>query len=308
MFLALTLACVTDFSLEPIAAKNLGDDTGAPLTEDTGWDTAPADTEPPTSEREEEDLDLEKEEEIPPAPFDDCTETSDLVYLIDRGGERLWLFDPDTLSFEVLGALDCDTWSATPGSMGVSRSGEAFVRYSDESLHVVSLDDLSCEQADFQAPGSFGSFGMGYATDDADTWVDALYVADSSRLGRLDADGWSLDVLGPMPSQSELTGNSAGELWAFLPLESPARLSQRDKETGAEVSRINLSGFPSVRDIDTFAFAYWGDAFWVFVRTYGMGSSTDVYRVGASGRMEMVLEDIGFDVVGAGVSTCAPSE
>ena len=69
-----------------------------------------------------------------------------------------------------------------------------------------------------------------------------------------------------------------------------------------------FQGFPDVGDIDTFAFAAWGGEFWLFVRTYGMGSSTDVYRVTADGTLSRVLEDVGFDVVGAGVSTCAPSD
>ena len=39
-----------------------------------------------------------------------------------------------------------------------------------------------------------------------------------------------------------------------------------------------------------------------------MGSTTDVYRVDASGKLSVALEDIGFEIVGAGVSTCAPTE
>ena len=49
-------------------------------------------------------------------------------------------------------------------------------------------------------------------------------------------------------------------------------------------------------------------ALFVFVRVYGMGESTAVYRVdSASGRMERVVEGLGINVVGAGVSTCAPT-
>jgi hypothetical protein len=39
-----------------------------------------------------------------------------------------------------------------------------------------------------------------------------------------------------------------------------------------------------------------------------MGESTNVYQVDPSGTMTMVLEGVGFDVVGAGSSTCAPTE
>jgi hypothetical protein len=38
-----------------------------------------------------------------------------------------------------------------------------------------------------------------------------------------------------------------------------------------------------------------------------MGESTDVYEVNAAGDMTKILNDVGFDVVGAGVSTCAPT-
>jgi hypothetical protein len=39
-----------------------------------------------------------------------------------------------------------------------------------------------------------------------------------------------------------------------------------------------------------------------------MGSSTDVYQVTLDGEMTMVWQNIGINVVGAGVSTCAPTE
>ena len=192
--------------------------------------------------------------------------------------------------------------------MAVSRSGLAYVRYSDDSLYEIDLATLSCRPTDYRSPSGFDSFGMGYATDDADTWQDQLYIADKDQVGLLNTATWQLTMVGSMPSQAELTGNSAGELWAFLPLESPPALARLEKSSGAEEERLRMMGFPDVGDIDTFAFAAWGGEFWLFVRTYGMGSSTDVYRVTADGTLSRVLEDVGFDVVGAGVSTCAPSE
>ena len=38
-----------------------------------------------------------------------------------------------------------------------------------------------------------------------------------------------------------------------------------------------------------------------------MGQTTDVYRVTATGSLTLVVPDSGMDVVGAGVSTCAPT-
>jgi hypothetical protein len=312
----LTTACATDWSLTELQENNadseddytfLDDGVRDQPESDDETDDDPGEEDQDTDEDDPEEF-AEEEDDTPDEeepPEDDCTETSDLIYVIDRGQERLMLFDPGTSDFTTLGELDCPSWG-TPASMAVSRTGFVYVRYSDDVVYEVDLVDLSCESTTLSVPTGFGSFGMGYATDDGDTWRDQLYVADADSLGRVSNSSWSLSLIGSMPSQSELTGNAAGELWAFLPLESPPALAQMDKDSGGVLDRINLSGFPNLGDIDTFAFAAWDGNFWLFVRTYGMGSSTDVYRVGDDGRLTTVRSDVGFDVVGAGVSTCAP--
>jgi hypothetical protein len=123
----------------------------------------------------------------------------------------------------------------------------------------------------------------------------------------VDTGTWSVTNIGSMPSQSELTGNADGELWAILPLETPAKLVQLHTDDGRVLDTINLSGLPSLMEIDTFAFATWGGDFFVFIRTAGMGHSTDVYQVSPEGSMSRVISDSGLNVVGAGVSTCAPA-
>lgn len=316
----LLLACSSDFSLEKVTADNGPGDTADTAAEEPAPDSAePAET----GDRAEDsagDLDSGSEEEptdsaedpgeettSDPAPEDDCEDTSDLIYVISRDDSQLYLFDPSALHFEALGRLRCDS-SATPGSMAVSRDGQVFVRYSDDTVYAVDLSTFSCTRTSYsdRATG-FGSFGMGYATDSTGTWRDQLYVANEDQLARLETGSWSLEDLGAMPSQSELTGNADGELWAFLPLETPAALVQLDKDDAHRLTTIRLPGFPDAGDIDTFAFAGWSGDFYLFVRVYGMGESTDVYKVTSEGDMEKVLDDVGFDVVGAGVSTCAPA-
>ena len=305
--------CATDWSITDLSDPNaeadddpgfLADRPEPPADEphDGDGDDGHTDAEPDPDPEPDPEPEPEPDD---PAPADDCADTSDLVYVIDRGLERLMLYDPATTRFEVLGELDCPSGS-TPASMAVSREGFAYVRYSDNVVYEVDLTDLGCVETDLGVPGGFGSFGMGYATDDAGTWRDRMYVADADTLGRVDSASWSVQRVGTMPSQSELTGNAQGELWAFLPLERTPALVQLDTDSGAELDRISLSGFPDLGDLDAFAFASWGGEFTIFVRTYGMGHSTDVYQVGADGRLERTLQDVGFDVVGAGVSTCAP--
>lgn len=288
--LLLLTACAPDYMLSH---------TSTTLETDPGPTTMPTQPAEPTNPQEPTVPD-----ELPPE--DDCDHTSDLIYVIDRSDEGLYLFDPATGQFEFQFELACTMWGS-PGSMGVARDGFAYVRYSDNTIYAVDLQSGSCSPTTY-AGASFGAFGMGFATDDGDTWRDRLYVANYGELAELDTAGWGLSSLGGMPSQSELTGNADGELWAFLPLESPAILAQIDKDTGSLLTRMDLPGFANPFDIDAFAFATWGGDFYLFVRLFGMGSTTDVYKVDGSGNLTLFAADTGMDVVGAGVSTCAPTE
>jgi len=152
------------------------------------------------------------------------------------------------------------------------------------------------------------TYGMGFATNSDNTWRDKLYIADENSVAEVDINTWEFEMLGQVSSQSEMTGNNAGELWAFMPLESPAAIVQLNKDTGQEEDRVLVAGMPSLGNIDTFAFATWGGDFWVFIREYGMGTSTDVYQISMNGQMNKVRSDVGYNIVGAGVSTCAPDE
>lgn len=318
MILFLALACSdSDFGLSQVK-----DDHGVPDGQDTA---APADTsgdDLDTGTPPEDTGSVPTEDSAPstdtggdvpatdtgddPPPADDCTETDDLVYVISRDDGTLYTFDPAGLAFTSLGRVNCGT-SQTPGSMSVSRDGVAYVRYADNSLYALDLATMTCSRTAYADRSGFDSFGMGYSTDSADTWREQLYVANEDTLATLDPSTGALATIGRMPSQSELTGDADGELWAMLPLESPAEIVQVDKSSGSTLSSIRLPSFPDPGDIDTFAFATWSGDFYVFVREYGMGMTTDVYKVTSAGTMTKVLSDVGFDVVGAGTSTCAPS-
>lgn len=316
MILLLSLAC-SDFGLSQMKEPHgMPDeqDTAAPLdtsAEDLDTGTPPEDTGAVPSADSEPAADTGGD--VPatdtgddPPPADDCAETDALVYVISRDDGTLYTFDPAALSFTSLGRVNCGT-SQTPGSMSVSRDGVAYVRYADNSLYGLDLATMTCSRTAYSDRSGFDSFGMGYSTDSADTWREQLFVANADTLGTLDTSTGVITTVGRMSSQSELTGDADGELWAMLPLESPAEIVQLDKSTGSTLSSIRLPSFPDPGDIDAFAFATWSGDFYVFVREYGMGSSTDVYKVTSAGTMTKVLTDVGFDVVGAGTSTCAPS-
>lgn len=258
---------------------------------------------PGTEDTEEPDIDEPVNED--PAPEDDCEDTSDLIYMVDRDRKSLHLFDPSTGGITDLGVLDCSIWG-TPTSMGVSRDGVGYVRYNTDDVYMFDVETMHCEETSYYE--SFGAFGMGYATQEKDTWRDDLYLANKKTLARANTSTWTFEELGPLPSQAELTGNAAGELWGFLPLEIPAALVHLNKTNATELQRIHLDWFPEPKSIDMFAFATWGGEFYLFVRTYGLGETTNIYRVTHDGAVDLLQENIGLNIVGAGVSTCAPSE
>ena len=106
--LLLLLACSHEFGLDSMQDPTASpwDDTG--VLNDTGDTGDTADTGPAEVPEEEAPEEEEPVEEVDPAPEDDCEGTSDLIYVVSRDDEGLYLFDPDTLSFERQGTLECD--------------------------------------------------------------------------------------------------------------------------------------------------------------------------------------------------------
>ena len=252
-------------------------------------------------DREDQDNDRGRHN---PAPENDCKGLEDAIYVIDRDSEAIYYYDTREAEFNHVGDLDCGQFAGQPASMSIARDGFAYVRYYDDTLYSVNLDTMECEETSYES--DFGHFGMGFATINANGWRDELYVANRSQLARLDVANWTMENVGRLPSQSELTGNRLGQLWAILPLETPARVVELNKENARIERSINLERFPNPYTIDTFAFANWGGDFFIFVRQNGMGESTRVLRVsGSDGSTQVDAEDTGLNIVGAGVSTCA---
>jgi len=80
------------------------------------------------------------------APLDgtpgDCSDQAKRVYLVSTQND-LWSFDPGTLAFQKIGALDCPTTS-TPESLGVDRTARAWVAMMDGALFQVDTSTAHC--------------------------------------------------------------------------------------------------------------------------------------------------------------------
>lgn len=251
------------------------------------------------------------------AAVPECAEDTKDVFVISAQN-ALYQFHPPTLTFKNLGLLQCATGGAVPTSMAVDRRGIAWVRHSDGSLWKVRTKDLACEPTRFTAPaeGGFAQFGMGFSTQTKGGTNEVLYLSDheGGGLAKLDAESMVLSFIGeytgPLKGKtSELTGTGDGKLYGLF-VTLPVQIAELSKGTGEILSTKEL---PAVYSGDAWAFSFYGGDFYVYTHqgSGGLpqndkGSTVTRYRP-SDGSVEVVKTNLGFTIVGAGVSTCAPT-
>lgn len=242
---------------------------------------------------------------------DGCSAAARLIYTIDKD-LRLSAFDPSTRTFTDRGTLACPAAiEAKPLSMAVNRAAIAYVLYNSGELFAVDTATLACTATTWDQDLRLYSFGMGFSTDQAGGTAETLFIAGKdvltgppTMLARLDTSTFLATKLANLSGQPELTGTGTGELWGYFPSSVPPQLIRLDKATGAALQTYaitNPTGAPT-----SFAFAFWGGDFWVFLYR-STDTATSVYQLdGASGALVSTTSTTGRRVVGAGVSTCAP--
>ncbi|MFO0678137.1 MAG: hypothetical protein U0169_16500 [Polyangiaceae bacterium] len=244
-----------------------------------------------------------------------CTDATRLVYLIAKDGTLL-SFAPATLAFKTVGTLRCGVDAASlPFSMSVDRGGAAWILYDSGQLATASLADASCTLTPFARDQSgFRTFGMGFSSDAREGSDETLFVVDylGKGLARIDRKSLALAEIAPFAGDlsgkaAELAGTGDGRLFGLFRLAPSARLVELDKRTGHAISDEPLAGVLAGSD---FAFSFWGGDFYFFTVDVkaNPGATSRLTRYRPSDKSVTVLsEQIGFIVVGAGVSTCAPT-
>ncbi|MBA3500921.1 MAG: hypothetical protein H0T65_11135 [Deltaproteobacteria bacterium] len=242
-----------------------------------------------------------------------CVETCavrdvELVYVVDDA-HQLHSFDPKKLPndpFHRIGKLTCDPRSS-PNSMAVDRKGVAWFNYHSGVLHKVSIIDVKCKQA-ITPSGAPTAFGMGFVTDGPNATTEKLFVASisDSQFAELDVTQkrppWKAISTFTSAKNPELTGTGGGQLFGFFPA-GEAFIQEIDRATGKLVGKRMPVGSPRGK-VGAWAFAHWGGKFYVFVT---IDDNSMVYEVdGKTGRFARVREKLPTQIVGAGVSTCAP--
>ncbi len=236
-------------------------------------------------------------------------ETNDVYVLSDRGA--LYAFRPATLELVPKGVMDCEMSQSQPTSMAIDRYGFAWVHYGSFSVWKVDLADLSCARTSYTPPGtSFVRFGMAFATDTRGGATEALYLADNaggisvfdtvtSKVRRVGAP--TENAIG---GSAELTGSGDGELFAFV-AQPPASLAQISTKTGAVERTTALPGVDGGRG---WAVSFYGGDFYFYTQAVDLPAGSAVTRLRPSdGSLTVVNPNVGFTIVGAGVSTCVPT-
>ncbi len=247
---------------------------------------------------------------------DGCSAEAKLIYVVDVNNQ-LSTYDPISRSFNDKGALVCPASNgATPFSMGIDRNASAYVLYNSGELFKVDTATLNCETTPWSPGGpnfELQVFGMGFSTDAAGGTTDKLFIAGgfgpsietTSRLNTLDVGTMAPTPVGTVQEWPELTGTGDAELWGFFPSETAPRIQKLDKTNGSALQTFNLgtlTGLPM-----SWAFAFFGGNFHVFLQRENE-TSTTVFEVnGQSGAITNTLPTNTRSIVGAGVSTCAPT-
>jgi hypothetical protein len=309
-----------------------GTSTGSPSAErsDGGTSGAPGNSEAP--------LFIGAGDAGPPANGSGgCTAASQLVYVLSTSND-IYSFDPPTKVFTKVSSLQCQAQGMSPNSMAVDRQGNAWVNYigapdrrtgivSTGSIFKVDIATGSCVQTNINLSDGWYQLGMGYSTASATDATDTLYVAATGNgsgcaggglplnatpslgLAIVDTNAGTLTPVGPFTGNltgqsAELTGTGDGRLFGFFVL-SPVQVAQIDKTSGATPSPLTMTG---VQCPQAWAFSFWGGDFYLYTAPDGMTDSSVTHYTSTDGGIDTsYVVDVGFVIVGAGVSTCAPT-
>jgi hypothetical protein len=240
------------------------------------------------------------------------------IYLMGSDAE-LWSFYPPTLAFMDIGPIVCPS-TGSPNSMGVDRTGTAYVNFTDGTLSQVDTATAACAATPFNSAAfNFSTqFGMGYVGDP--DGGDTLHVGSDSlgmavqaqaSLATIDTTSFTLNLIGPFAPASvfspELTGTGDGRLFVFYanpndPTGS-SLITQVDPGTAQEIASNEI---PGVLPGSDYAFAFYGGNFYIF--TSQMGEPSAVTEFIPSTNTTNVVATAPDTIVGAGVSTCAPMQ
>lgn len=250
-----------------------------------------------------------------------CSEPTKLVYVLSLEGD-LYSFSPLGKKFTKVGPIKCDSGDDTfyPVSMAVDRQGVAWINMrpliaSEERLVKVDLKTAACTVTDIKGKLA----GMAFTMNDGSEEKETLFAGyDKNKLATIDLVNGRINTVATLVDDSitglELTGTGDGRLFGLLIQEPPdaggplLSLTDVNKATAAFSNPASLPGIV-VPQAPMYAFSFWGGDFYFYTAPDTKDTTTTTvsrYRPSDKSFVPKYMESIGFHVVGAGVSTCAP--
>lgn len=254
------------------------------------------------------------------AAADGCSDDAKLVYVLSLEGD-LYSFAPAAKQFTKVGPLNCKSGSTTfiPISMAIDRKAVAWVNMrpddpsaTEDTLFKVDTKTAACTETNVR--GDVG--GMGFSTDEGTTDKETLFVTTAGSsfttgaLATIDFTAGKVVTIGDFQGAEvgELTGTGDGRLYGFVP-SPPMSLVQLDKKTATASNPVALDGVLAPVS-PMYAFSFWGGDFYFYTADSTSASKTTTvarYRPSDGSLDAKYMTNIGFHIVGAGVSTCAPT-
>jgi hypothetical protein len=245
-----------------------------------------------------------------------CSMAAEYVYVVDVNG-MMYSFYPPKLpnnAFTPIGSVSCA--GDMIFSMAVDRNAVAWVLVQNGTVVKYDINTKTCTPTSYAMnQHGFLTFGMGFSADTPGSDAETLFVTDDpfttpqgggQGLARIDTTALQLT---PVAQYDQLAGKAAeftgtGDARLFGAFEgTPYVVAEIDKQTAHIKSTAPQSAI-SYPVSTSLAFAFWGGNFYLFI---GPGGTTDVweYQPSTQGTAKRTTEN--FEVVGAGVSTCAPT-
>lgn len=263
-----------------------------------------------------------------------CVDSAKLVYVVSTQND-LWSFDPGSLAFKKVGALDCPTTS-TPESMAIDEKATAYVAMMDGTLFTVDTSNAHCKPTAYAIEQQQRriydmSFVRGPSAETLFVSTTCCYSGGGvtitnnggGGLAKLALPSYGLSLVGDYTGElagypTALAGTGDGRLFGFFPNVSVttdagpkaqptlALIDTSQNGTAPTPTPIALDG-TKVGGGAAYAFSFWGGDFWFYsASSMSTPSTVTRYRYGTNKTYAQVVPDTGMTIIGAGVSTCAP--
>jgi hypothetical protein len=241
-----------------------------------------------------------------------CSAEAQLVYVFSIENE-IYSFDPPSKTFTPVATPDCQA-GGTPNSMAIDRNLVAWLNYIG-GIYTFDLKKKSGCQLAVSLPSGFQQVGMGFASDSPGSTSETLYIdgIGGGGLAKIDMSTKQVVKIGAFSNDNnllgqscELTGTGDARLFGYFTTFPNVRVAELDKTNGSVLSDHELTGVSPPSD---WAFTFWGGDFYLYAApgTNSTGNSSVIhYNPTTQAVDKTYVSDVGFAIIGAGVSTCAP--